>query len=101
MIRSKISLLTAFAFGATALTTACSDSGTATGLTPSNAGTMIVPSALGNLSLLPWLHDSLMQQLKRPSGAPLRLPKSAPEALFRNTPGRLFENYGPTHKRFA
>jgi len=54
MIRSKISLLTAFAFGATALTTACSDSGTATGLTPSNAGTMIV-----RLTDAPFLGDSL------------------------------------------
>jgi hypothetical protein len=54
MIRSKTNLLIAFAFGATTLTAACSDSGTATGLTPSNAGTMIV-----RLTDAPFLADSL------------------------------------------
>ncbi len=53
MIRSKTNLLIALAVGATALTAACSDSGT-TGLTPSNAGTMIV-----RLTDAPFLADSL------------------------------------------
>jgi hypothetical protein len=56
MIRSKNTLLTAFAFVATTLVSACSDSGTTgtTSLTPSNAGTMIV-----RLTDAPFLADSL------------------------------------------
>jgi Domain of unknown function (DUF4382)/Domain of unknown function (DUF4397) len=53
MIRSKTNLLIALAVGAAAFTAGCSDSGT-TGLTPSNAGTMIV-----RLTDAPFLADSL------------------------------------------